>query len=88
MMCSSTTRKLGWDSLLILTDKLSETNLQDISVIVSNEGKPTEVLDMEAIEKMKEAFLRESNDEMKLSPENSTLGVHIYDGRSFRAFSW
>ena len=69
-------------------DKLSEANSESVNVIVTGEGKPTEVLDMEAIEKMKEAFLRESNDEMKLSPENSTLGVHIYDGRSFRAFSW
>ena len=70
------------------TDKLVEANEQSVNVIVLGEGKPTEVLDSAALEKMKEAFLEEGQTKVELDPEKSTTGVHIYDGRSFRAYSW
>ena len=69
-------------------DKLVEANEQNVNVLVSGEGKPIEVLDLAALEKMKEAFLEEGQIKVELDPEKSTIGVHIYDGRSFRAYSW
>ena len=69
-------------------DKLNEANDQGLNVICSGEGKPIEVLDMIAIKKMQDTFLSENQTSVAISPENSTPGVHIYDGRSFRAFSW
>ncbi len=69
-------------------DKLVEANEQNVNVLVSGEGKPIEVLDLAALEKMKEAFLEEDQAKVELDPGKSTTGVHIYDGRSFRAYSW
>ena len=66
---------------------MTEANNQNLKVIDSGEGKPIEILDMATIKKMQEAFINENENE-KIVPEKSTKGIHIFDGRSFRAYSW
>lgn len=46
------------------------------------------VLDKKAIKKMQEAFINEDQVNARLDPKNSTNGVHIYNKRSFRSYSW
>ncbi len=44
---------------------------------------------MTVIKKMQDAFIAENQvNDTKLAPQNSTTGVHVYDGRSFRSYSW
>lgn len=69
-------------------EKMLKANDQNLNVIISGNGKPIDVLDMNAINNMKKAFIAENQDDAKIVPEKSTNGVHIYNGRSFRSYSW